>query len=153
MVPFLGAKTGAYASVTLRPSARLDVEQFVMHEEFETRPGALSLPKQTVFNTSILRWKATLQMTRSLSLRGILDYNQLDSDTSLFSESASSRLTHDLLVRYLPSPGTVVYIGVSKRYESPFSDPSSPARVSLTSLPGFPVGQQIFVKMSYLFQF
>jgi hypothetical protein len=153
MTPFLGAKTGAYASVTLRPSARLDVEQFVMHEQFETVPGALSLPAQTVFNTNILSWKANLQITRSLTLRGILDYNQLDSETSLFSESASSRLMHDLLFRYLPSPGTVVYIGFSKRYESPFIDPSSPTRISLTSLASFPVGQQIFVKMSYLFQF
>ncbi len=153
MTPFLGAKTGAYASVTLRPSARLDVEQFVMHEQFDTMPGAPSLPTQTVFNTNILRWKANLQITRSLALRGILDYNQLDSETSLFSESASRRLMHDLLVTYLPSPGTVVYIGFSKRYESAFIDPSSPARTRLTSLPGFPVGQQIFVKMSYLFQF
>jgi Domain of unknown function (DUF5916)/AMIN domain len=153
VAPFLGANQGVYASVTLRPSAWLDVEQMVLHQQLETRPGARSPAKETVFNTNIFRWKANLQMSRSLALRGIVDYNRLDSDAMLFSEPDFSGLMYDLLVKYLLHPGTAVYVGFNKQYAGAGIDQGATLPFRWTSLPGRPVGQQIFVKMSYLLRF
>ena len=153
VAPFLGSKQGTYASVTVRPSARLHVEQILLHEQLETMPGGVPVPKQPVFNTNIVRWKANLQITRSLALRGIVDYNQLESEPSLFSQLGSSRLMGDVLVRYLLHPGTAVYVGFNNRYENLIVDPRSPTPIDHAGLPAFPVGQQIFVKVSYLFRF
>ena len=152
-VPFLGSKQGVYASLTLRPSARLHVEQIVLHEQLETIPGTVTLRKHTVFNTDLVRWKANLQITRTLALRGIVDYNQLDSEPSLFSQPASSRLMGDVLVTYLLHPGTAVYVGFNHRYENLIVDPRSQTPIEHAGVPAFPVGQQIFVKVSYLFRF
>ena len=153
VIPFLASKQGAYASLTLRPFARLHVEQIVLHEQLETIPGTVTPRKETVFNTNIVRWKTNLQITRTLALRGIVDYNQLDSEPSLFSQPASSQLMGDVLVTYLLHPGTAVYVGFNNRYENLIVDPRSQTLIDHAGVPTFPVGQQIFVKVSYLFRF
>jgi hypothetical protein len=152
VTPFLGLKQGMYASVTLRPSARLHIEQILLHEHFATLPDAVLLPKRTVFDTSIIRWKMNLQLTRSLAIRGIFDYNQLDSQSRLFSTPGSSQLMGDVLLRYVLHPGTALYVGFNSRYENLVIDPRS-AAVSNIGPPTFPMGHQIFVKLSYLFRF
>ena len=151
VAPFLGSRQNVYASVTLRPSARLGLEQLFLSERLDTLPGAASATLQRVFSTNMLRSKANLQITRSLAIRGVVDYNGLDSNVALFSESGYSRLTGDVLVRYALNPGTAVFAGVNHRYENLILD--SRSTVEHGGLPRFPVGQQIFVKVSYLFRF
>jgi len=151
VAPFLGSRQNVYASVTLRPSARLGLEQLFLSERLDTLPGAASATLQRVFSTNMLRSKANLQITRSLAIRGVVDYNGLDSNVALFSESGYSRLTGDVLVRYALNPGTAVFAGVNHRYENLILD--SRSTIEHGGLPRFPVGQQIFVKVSYLFRF
>jgi hypothetical protein len=152
VAPFLGLKRAAYGSITLRPSARLDLEQVLIHEQLDTTQDASS-SNTPVFNTSLFRSKANLQLTRSLALRGIVDYSELDSDPSLFSESDANRLMYDVLVSYVLHPGTAVHVGFNKRYESLINDPRSQTGITPTGLTSSPVGHQIFVKINYLLRF
>src|SRR4029450_7959291 len=97
--------------------------------------------------------QATLQMSVSLAVRAIFDYNRLDSNAALFSDPASSGVMYDLLVRYLVHPGTAVYVGINRQYEGALTDQSSPLPLRWSNLPSNPIGQQVFVKMSYQFRF
>ena len=106
-----------------------------------------------VFGTQLLQWKTNLQMTKSLALRGILDYNQLASDRSLFSEMPSSQLVAGILVTFLVHPGTAVYLGFNDKYEQVIDDPFAGTHIRPTYLPTVPVGRQIFAKISYLLGF
>jgi hypothetical protein len=153
LAPFAGRQQGMYATVTLRPSTRLSLDHTFLHEQLNTAAGWQSLPAQSVFNTSIIRLKANLQVTRSLAFRGIVDYNQLDSDQSLFSDSGWRTLSGDALVRYVVNPGTALYIGVNNRYENLVRDLQSPTAARSDARAIVPVGRQVFVKMSYLFRF
>jgi hypothetical protein len=150
--PFLGARGGAYGSISLRPSARLGLEQFVLHEQLDTLPDGRSSGGDMIFNSTILRSQANLQVTRSLTFRGVADFNQLASDQTLFAQRGWSGLTYDVLVRFVPNPGTALYIGFNKRYQNVLLDPRPAASEIIAALPGTPVGQRIFVKVSYLFR-
>jgi hypothetical protein len=153
VAPFLGLKQGAYVTMTFRPLARLNVDQILLHERFDTLPGPTPATGQMVYATSMVRWKANLQLTKTLAIRGIVDYNQVDSTPSLFSQESSSGLMGDLLLRFLLHPGTAVYVGVNNRYENLVLDPYSETLSQHGGAPTFPVGQQFFVKLSYLFNF
>jgi hypothetical protein len=150
VAPFLGPRRGAYASVTLRPWTRLRVEQILLHEQMAGEPPA---PTQMVFETTMIRWKANLQITRALALRGIVDYNQLTSNPLLFSQPPYSLLMGDMLFTYLVHPGTAIYMGFNRRYENLLVTPGSDIPIEHAGAPTFPVGRQIFVKVSYLFRF
>jgi Domain of unknown function (DUF5916)/AMIN domain len=153
VAPFLGANRGMSAAVTIRPSTRVSVEQLVLHQQFDTTPERPSMTKEQVYSTNLFRWKANLQMSRSLAVRGIFDYNQLDSNAALFSDPSSSGVMYDLLVKYLVHPGTAIYVGFNRQYEGALTDQSSPLPLRWSSLPSNPIGQQVFVKMSYQFRF
>jgi hypothetical protein len=60
---------------------------------------------------------------------------------------------YDLLVKYLLHPGTAVYVGFNKQYAGAVSDQGATLPLTWTNRPSLPVGQQIFVKMSYLLRF
>ena len=111
------------------------------------------MTKEQVYSTNLFRWKANLQMSRSLAVRGIFDYNRLDSNAALFSDPASSGVMYDLLVKYLVHPGTAVYVGFNRQYEGALTDQTSPLPLRWSNLPSNPIGQQVFVKMSYQFRF
>ena len=51
--PFLGARRGAYGSIMLRPSARLNIDQIVLHEQLDTLPDDRSSGGNMIFHTSI----------------------------------------------------------------------------------------------------
>ena len=152
VAPFLGAKRGAYGSIALRPSARLDLEQIVLHERLDTAPGSLRAAGARVFDTSIFRSQATLQVTKGLVLRGVADFNDLSADRSLFAAAGQSGLTYDVLVRFSPSPGTAFFLGFNKRYENLLVDPRARTLGMLPTVAATPVGQRIFAKVSYLFR-
>ena len=153
MPPFLADEQGAYVSLTLRPATRLRVEQVFLYQRLQTLPGTELPSKQMVFDTHLVRWKANLQITKALALRAIVDYNQLASNRSLFSEAGSSRLMGDALATYVLHPGTAIYAGFNNRYENLVLDGLSESRFLRTGPPTFSVGRQMFVKVSYLLRF
>ena len=153
VAPFLGSKQDAYASVTIRPSARVAVQAMALREGFQTIPDVVSTRSQPVFSTNLLRAKVNLQLTRSLAFRGIVDSSELTSEPTLFADSSYRRLTGDALVTLLVHPGTAVHVGFNNRYEDLILEPGPRHAIEHAGRPRFPVGQQIFAKLSYLFRF
>jgi hypothetical protein len=147
VAPFVGARRGAYGAVTVRPSARIDLEQLVLREQLDTRWGTAM-----VFRTSLLRSKANLQVTKSLALRGVVDFSELASDQSLFAEAGRSEMAYDVLVRFVPNPGTAFFVGFNKRFADLTDDARPSADRFLRAIPGVPVGHRLFAKVSYLFR-
>jgi hypothetical protein len=62
----------------------------------------------------------------------------------------SKRLTGDLLLAYIPHPGTAVYAGYTNRRENQAWIAADPATVIPTVNPSLPTGAQVFVKVSNL---
>ena len=147
VVPFLGVKRGAYGSVALRPSARLDLQQIVLHEQFDTAHH-----DARVFETTIYRSQATLQVTRAMLVRGMADFNELSTNRSLFADTDGRDLTYDVIVRFSPNPGTAFFVGFNKRYENLHIDPRARTLGMLPTMSATPVGERIFAKVSYLFR-
>ena len=147
VAPFVGVRRGTYASITLRASARIDLEQIVLQEQLLTMSGAA-----TVFKTRILRSQANLQLTKSLAFRGVVDFSELASGQSLFAEAGRSGLSYDVLVRILPNPGTAFFVGFNKRFAELAGDPRSSTDRFLPAIPGTPLGHRLFAKVSYLFR-
>ena len=140
--PFLGDGVTASASVALRPSKRLRLDETYLH----TR---LAVGSQGVFNNHLFRSKLNMQFTKELSLRFIADYNGLLSNPALFDSSTFKRLTGDILFTYLVQPGTALHIGYTDRYDNlAFSnEPSGP--IVNSRYPTLSTGRQLFIKLSY----
>jgi hypothetical protein len=104
----------------------------------------------------IPRLKVQYQFTRALFVRGIVQYNLRERD-ALRSRDGSplwingeaseaideGEMRYDFLVSYEPSPGTIVYAGWSRMLEGP-----NTYRYDQLS----PVGEGLFLKVSYLFR-
>ena len=94
--PFLGARQGAYGSIMLRPSARLDMEQVVLHERLDTLPDGRSPGGDLIFHTTILRSQANLQVTRIADLprRSRLQSARLGSNTLCRERTERADIRH-----------------------------------------------------------
>jgi hypothetical protein len=106
-----------------------------------------------VFDNHIGRARLSWQMSRQLTLRSILQYDQVVSDPELATLETKKNLNADLLLTYLVNPWTAVYVGYNNNQNSfrivPDGDGS-------TLEPGHPLGPeswQFFVKLSYLLRF
>jgi hypothetical protein len=138
--PFLANAREASLRITLRPLARLRVEQRYLLSTLSQRGGDAS-----IFTNHIFRSRVNYQFSRALSLRAILDYSTVSADESLIDESRERRFTGDLLFTYLLNPGTAVYVGYTDRYaRGDFDGPQTALRST---------GRQVFVKASYLLRF
>lgn len=168
LLPFLGNSKKVSFSMTLRPWPRLRIDQTYLYTRLGTRVGSTPLrftPGQNIFNNHILRTKVNYQFTKELSLRAIVDYRAtlanpqlLDVQTNLGSlpgglVAPTKRFSPDLLLTYLPHPGTALYIGYTDQYANLLFDPTQRPTVFLGSSPDNSVGRQVFVKFSYLFRF
>jgi hypothetical protein len=78
----------------------------------------------TIFNNHILRSRINYQLTRELSLRGIVDYTAVLADGSLVALQRRKGLSTDVLLTYLLNPGTALYIGYNDRYQNVQIDPA-----------------------------
>jgi hypothetical protein len=92
------------------------------------------------------------QFSPALSLRAIIDYNAVLSNPFAADYDTSKKFTGDLLLAYLPYPGTAVYLGYTNGRENLalFGDPATRLR---TRNPDLQTTAQVFVKVSYLFRF
>lgn len=115
-----------------------------------------------MFNNDILRSKWNYQFTRALSLRVIGQYNAVLSNYSAaFPQYALSSLppaknfNADVLLTYFVHPGTAVYVGYNSNLQNLTNPPGVDALGNLARLPDrfLNDGRQIFVKISYLFQY
>jgi Domain of unknown function (DUF5916) len=153
-LPFVAHSQGASFGLTLHPVRRLRVDETY----YFTRLGSPINPAPgqsdaTIFNNHIFRTKINFQFTRALSLRAIGDYNSTLPNSSLVSDSKRKNLTGDVLMTWLVSPFTALYIGYTDRYQNQSIDPANPTRLRLTGAPTTSTGRQVFVKLSYLLRF
>ena len=135
----------ATATVRLSPSLMLDLSCLLdrLRESESAAPA---------YTNTILRVRVNEQFTRALALRAIVQYNDLTTDAVRSTLPSSRNLNYDVLLTYLTSPGTAVYIGANDNLAD--VDPrlvATPAGL-LRSPALHNTGWQMFTKMSYLFR-
>ncbi len=153
--PFLGTEQTVQASITLRPIHRLRVDQFYIYTQLRSQ-GAVAdrtTGARTVFSNALWRTKLNYQLSRSASLRVILDYSALSPTASLVGLERDRRLTGDVLFTYLPHPGTAIYVGYTENYQNLQLLPTTPPSIGRTRSADTSTGRQVFVKVSYLFRY
>ena len=147
--PFLANFRDAQVTLTFRPISGLLLDETYIYSHLGSRPDTGA--KRTIFDNHIVRSRANYQFTRELSLRAIVDYNAVLSDSSLVALDRTKHVSADVLFTYLVHPGTALYVGYTDGYDSISLDAVSglvPTRNPTTS-----TGRQFFVKTSYLFRF
>lgn len=155
-LPFLADSREINLGVTIKPRARLRVEETYIFDRLWTRADVARAltPAASIFGLHLFRTKANYQFTRELSARVIIDYNVLDPNAALVALERDRRLTADILVTYLLNPGTALYVGVTDAYANLRLDPMvSPALVRTDSATTSSIGRQLFAKVSYLLRF
>jgi hypothetical protein len=128
-------------TITIRPNTRLRIQQTY----FYTRLAH-------VFTNHIFRNTVNYQFSPALSLRAIIDYNAVLSNPFVANYDTSKKFTGDLLLAYLPYPGTAVYLGYTNGREN-LALLGDPATLLRTRNPDLQTVSQVFVKVSYLFRF
>jgi predicted porin len=143
MAPFLAHGSELQSTITLRPMARLKIDEIYYLARMCTAQSSVFINHQT-------RTRVNYQFTRALSLRMIVDYNAVLENAALIDLTRQKRITGDALMTYLIHPGTALYVGYTDRLENL-------ALTNGTVLPvGFPsttTARQLFAKVSYLFRF
>ena len=148
--PSLGTSRGASFGLTFRPSQRVRVDESYYFSQLRMRVNARSgTSVRDAYTNFISRTTASLQITKALSLRGIMDYNTLAADPLLITQSASKRLTGDVLLTYLANPFTALYVGYTEGRRNLDIDPGDSRTLRVLTSPSTPVLRQFFVKMSY----
>jgi hypothetical protein len=94
--PVLGWTNIYDLSMTLKPSKRLRVGiSFSKQTFWEERGG------KQVFDFNVIRQRTTFQLSKSFSLRAIIDYNHFDKE-----------IYGGFLISYVYRPGTVFFFGI-----------------------------------------
>ena len=141
--PFLANGSDLQAGFTLRPTARLKIDEVY----YLTR---LRTAQASVFVNHLARSRIHYQFTRALSLRMIVDYNAVLENAALIDLKRQKRITGDALLTYLIHPGTALYVGYTDRLENLGL---LNGMVRPIGFPSTTTARQFFAKVSYLFRF
>ncbi len=156
LVSFPGNSRNVSATVTLRPTAHLRMDEIYYYTRLAALPGQMpsaSLPTGTIFTNHLIRSKINYQFTRDYSFRAILDYNSLLPNAALVSSTYAKQADATLLFTYLPHPGTAFYLGYADTFQNVDYEAGTIPTYSVTTLPGTSTDRQVFVKFSYLLRF
>ena len=171
--PFLSREDTGAASLILRPMQPLKIENTYLFERLRTKESAYLYEDSltpgvghSILNDHIIRSKWNWQFTPQLSIRMILQYNDLLAGTPLPGTGLSSspytylptekQFNADFLVTYLLHPGTAVYVGYNSDLQNlnvMQSTASQPGAVTNTAKGFLNDSRQFFVKASYMFRF
>ena len=152
--PFLGESRQLVLELTLSPLAQLRIDQIYIWDELRTRSGSVAgRPSgDVVFRDPLSRTKINYQFNRFLALRAIVDYAAVVPDPELVALERNKRLTGDLLLSYVLRPGTAIYLGYTDRQEN-LRLLTDPPRLENTRDLDLHSGRQVFLKVSWLFQY
>jgi Domain of unknown function (DUF5916) len=140
---FLTSNENGNMNIVLRPTRRLRLQETY----FYTRLAH-------TFTNHIVRSQANYQFTPSLSMRTIIDYNAVLTNASVVDFDQSKAFTGDLLLAYIPHPGTAVYLGYTNRRENlALTGVGDAVTLARTIAPDLQTGSQVFLKVSYQFRF
>jgi Domain of unknown function (DUF5916) len=103
--PFLTGEWFAKSELRLRPVTALSIDSSYILDRLASRGG------EGVFTNQIVRTKWNYQFTRSLSLRVIAQYDSLLTNRAATSLPTTRNFNGDVLVTYMVSPGTALYVG------------------------------------------
>jgi hypothetical protein len=143
LAPFLANGSDLQAGFTLRPVARLKIDEVYYLTRMRTAQAS-------VFTNHLTRSRVNYQFTRALSLRMIVDYNAVLENAALIDLQRQKRLTGDALLTYLIHPGTALYVGYTDRLENLGL---YNGEVRPIGFPSTTTARQFFAKVSYLFRF
>ena len=151
--PFLADSRQFAFDFTLSPTSQFRVTQAFIWQDLRT-DGAIAGhgAGDSIFRNTLSRTKFNYQFSRFLSAHIIFDYSSLQTDTTLFAFDRSKRLTSDVLVSYVLSPGTALYVGYTDQQQN-LRLIGSPNVLQLTDNLDLHTGKQLFVKYSYLFNY
>ena len=98
--PFLGHNNTYALILGLKPSKRLRLDlEYIKQTFFEDRGGDL------LYDYNVLRTRTTYQLSKTLSVRGIVDYNHFDE-----------QIYGSFLISWILRPGTVFFLGVDNNF-------------------------------------
>jgi hypothetical protein len=143
---FLANSTAATAGFTLRPNARLRLDESYIY-------SGLGTGTQSIFNNHIVRSKVNYQFNKAASLRAIVDYNSVLPNAALVALDREKHIGTDVLMTYMVNPGTALYVGYTDLFDNWRLDPTVSPALKRTAFPDMNTGRQVFVKLSYLFRF
>ena len=148
--PVLAGSSYAQILLTVRPGKGLTVDNtYLLTRLHDLNTGA------NIFNNHILRSKWNYQFTRAFSLRVIGQYSAVLGNPALTSLQNTKNVNADILLTYLPHPGTAVYVGFNSNLQnldrSLGLDPNGNILHTRDSF--INDGRQFFVKVSYLFRY
>jgi len=129
----------------LRPGARLSLATSYLLTQLRDPDDA------RIFSDHIVRTKLNYQFTRRLAARLIVQYDHLDAVPARTSIESRKNLNLDLLLTYLHTPGTALYVGYNDNLQN--LDPSlrpGPSGLLRTHRGLLSDGRQVFIKASYL---
>jgi hypothetical protein len=119
--PYLGYRTSYSLRLTLKPLTNLRLFYTISNNKFYEQRGG-----ERIYNINIISQRISFQLSRTLSLRLITDYNDFYKD-----------LYNSILLSWELRPGTVFYLGIDDNQEQ---DDSGIFRRQ---------GRYIFIKFSY----
>jgi hypothetical protein len=158
ILPFLGNSSEAEFGFTLHPKPRLTIDESYYFVNLRTLAGAssslqLAPGSHGVYDNHLMRTKINYQFSRALSIRAILDYDLLLTNSTLISDTPYKTLTPDLLLTYQLHPGTALFVGYTSTYEGINQNLNAPYDPGRLGPPNTLTGRQFFVKISYLLHF
>jgi hypothetical protein len=125
------------------PTPRLQIRTTYLYGRGRTSSGDTA-----VFDTHTARLRLAFQFTRSLALRGIIDYDNFHPNPAYTSRPPRNRLAPDVLFSYFVRPGTAFYAGYADQYAD-LDDAGAIGTGSPTTLSN----RRFFTKLSYLLRF
>lgn len=147
LAPFLGNFQDWNVGLGIKPISRLAINETILWSRLSGTPAAGG----NVFDNVLLRSRVNYQFTREWSLRAILDYNSLTPNVAVVGLDRGRHFGADVLLTWLPHPGTALYVGYSDGYDNVRLDPTQ--RVFTTDGQLNSTGRQVFVKSSWLIRF
>ena len=154
--PFLANANNASATVTIRPNhhLRLDAIYYYTRLSNGAVPDSSLTPNVgDIFTNHLIRAKINYQFNRDYAFNAIFDYNSMLPNNQLVDSTYSKQADTTLLFSYFPHPGTAFYLGYADTFQNINYDADATPAYSLSSLPSTSTDRQLFVKVSYLFNF
>jgi hypothetical protein len=157
VVPSLFSEDWFQGTVTVQPVRALTIANSYLLDRNFTRPDG-----EFAYESQILRTNWNYQFTRTMSVRTIIQYNNVLANPAVSSLERTKNVNADLLFTYLLHPGTAIYVGYNSNVENLnralcMRQPNG--QCDLAQAPLAPTndytntGRLIFIKLAYLLRF
>jgi hypothetical protein len=147
--PFLAKSTNASIAATIRPSTRVRIRELYLRDQLQQLPDA-DRPAHagtSILRDQILSSRVNVQLSRSLSVRAVIDYETVDANDALVDMKTQRVVRTAAQLTYLLRPGTALFAGYSDGMRSLNPHGTAADRSGI----GQYGGKQIYLKLTYSF--